>query len=37
MCQIKGGEINLGKIRELIMKIGLTKKSTSLCNTLSGE
>ena len=36
MCQIKGGEINLSEIRDLILKIGLAEKSVSLCSTLSG-
>ena len=36
MCQIKGGDANINEINELIIKIGLAEKSSSVCSTLSG-
>ena len=36
MWEIKGGDINLNEISELIIKIGLAGKSDSLCGGLSG-
>ena len=36
MCEIKGGNANIIEINDLIIKIGLAEKSSSLCSTLSG-
>ena len=36
MCEIKGSKANDEEVKSLINKIGLTEKSNSLCNTLSG-
>ena len=36
MCEIKGGNINMNEINDLIIRIGLGEKATSLCSSLSG-
>ena len=36
MCEIKGGNVNMNEVTELIFKIGLAEKGSSLCSSLSG-
>ena len=36
MCQVKGGEANIIEVTELMIRIGLAEKSSSVCSSLSG-
>ena len=36
MCEIKGGDININEITDLMIRIGLAEKTNAICNGLSG-
>ena len=36
MCEIKGGDININEITDLMIRIGLAEKSNAICSGLSG-